>query len=376
MLEDTRPYFVGFNFIKGIGATRLKLLINYYGDIARAWNASPASLLETGLSEKIVQNLVKTRGQLNLDEVMKRIKNADITVITWDDINQNSEINYPKNLQGIDQPPPVIYCKGEMIDSDEWAVAVVGTRNVTTYGRQVTDEISRKLVRNGVTIISGLAKGIDAIAHQVAIDEGGRTIAVLGSGVDRIYPPENSRIAEKITKQGAVISDYAPGTPPEAVNFPPRNRIISALAKAVIVIEADETSGALITAAFAVEQGKELFAVPGNIHSRQSKGTNRLIQNGARLLMDGNEVLELLNFRQINNHKSARAVLPENPTEVLLFSLLDNQPKHIDQIGQITKLPMDELTATLTLMELKGMVKQVGGMQFVIIRDHQGEYEI
>jgi DNA processing protein len=144
----------------------------------------------------------------------------------------------------------------------------------------------------------------------------------------------------------------------------------------VIVIEADETSGALITAAFAVEQGKELFAVPGNIHSRQSKGTNRLIQNGARLLMDGNEVLELLNFRQINNHKSARAVLPENPTEVLLFSLLDNQPKHIDQIGQITKLPMDKLSATLTLMELKGMVKQVGGMQFVIIRDHQGEYEI
>ena len=376
MLEDTRPYYVGFNFVRGIGATRLKLLINYYGDIARAWNASPASLLETGLSEKIIQNLIKTRTQLNLDEVMKRIKNAEITVITWDDINQNSEINYPKNLRGIEQPPPVIYSKGEMIDSDEWAVAVVGTRNVTTYGRQVTDEISRILVRNGVTIISGLAKGIDAIAHQVAIDEGGRTIAVLGSGVDRIYPPENSRIAEKIIKQGAVISDYAPGTPPEAVNFPPRNRIISALAKAVIVIEADETSGALITAAFAVEQGKELFAVPGNIHSRQSRGANRLIQNGARLLMDGNEVLELLNFRQINNHKSARAVLPENPTEILLFSLLDNQPKHIDQIGQITKLPMDELTATLTLMELKGMVKQVGGMQFVIIRDHQGEYEI
>jgi DNA processing protein len=376
MPEDTRPYYVGFNFVKGIGATRLKLLIDYYGDIVRAWNAPQNSLVETGLSEKIIHNLIKTRSQLNLDEVMKRIKNSGITVITWDDIDRNLEINYPKNLRGIDQPPPVVYCKGEITDADEWAVAIVGTRNVTTYGRQVTDEISRILVRSGVTIVSGLAKGIDAIAHQVAVDEGGRTIAVLGSGVDRIYPPENSRIAEKITRQGAIISDYAPGTPPEAVNFPPRNRIISALAKAVIVIEADETSGALITATFAVEQGKELFAIPGNIHSRQSRGTNRLIQNGARLLMDGNEVLELLNLRQINNHRTARSVLPENPTETLLFSILDNQPKHIDQIGQIAKLPMDEISATLTIMELKGMVKQVGGMQFVIIRDSQGEYEI
>jgi DNA processing protein len=375
MQEDPRLYYVGFNLVKGIGSARLRMLIDYFGDIATAWNAPREKLRETGLGDKFVQNLIKIRSQVNLAEVWKRIVNSGISVLTWEDIDSGKD-TYPRRLRELNQPPPIIYYKGTLVEDDDWSVAIVGTRNVTAYGRQITDELTRTLAGNGVTIISGLAKGVDTIAHQVALEMGSRTIAVLGSGVDRIYPPENARIAEKIISQGAIISDYAPGTSPVAVNFPPRNRIISALSKAVIVVEADEGSGALITASFAVEQGKELFAVPGNIHARQSRGTNRLIQNGARLLMDGNEVLEILNFNNIQNHKTARTVLPQDATEALLLTLLSDQPKHIDEIGQLTQLPIDKIAAALAIMELKGMVRQVGGMQFVTIRDQQAEYLI
>jgi DNA processing protein len=291
-------------------------------------------------------------------------------VITWEDDA------YPHRLKEIDQPPPVLYLRGELHPEDEWAVAVVGTRRITPYGRQVAEEIAVTLARSGVTVISGLARGVDAVAHQAALNAGGRSLAVLGSGVDRIYPPEHRRLAEQITAQGALLSDYPPGTPPDAANFPPRNRLISGLSMAVVVIEAGKTSGALITAAFAADQGREVFAVPGNITAPHSQGTNRLIRDGARPLLDPQDLLETLELTMITEQRAARVILPADAVEACLFETLGREPLHIDEIRARTDLPIEKVTATLAMMELKGMVRQVGGMNYIALREAREEYSV
>ena len=233
-----------------------------------------------------------------MDKVWEKLQAGSIQVLTWDDEA------YPRRLKEIDQPPPVLYLRGNLLPEDEWAVAIVGTRRVTAYGRQVAEELASVLARNGVTVISGLARGVDSIAHQAALNAGGRTIAVMGTGVEQIYPPENRRLAEQMLQQGALVSDYPLGTPPDGINFPPRNRIISGLALAVVVVEAGLTSGALITASFAAEQGREVFAVPGNITAPQSQGTNRLILDGATPLLSPQQVLEALNLTMVTEHRA------------------------------------------------------------------------
>jgi len=220
------------------------------------------------------------------------------------------------------------------------------------------------------------ARGVDGIAHKSTLEQGGRTLAVLGSGVDRIYPPDHRQLAAQIMDRGALISDYPPGTPPEASNFPPRNRIISGLSMATVVVEAGRRSGALITAEFAVEQGREVFAVPGNVLSPQSKGTNRLIQEGARILLDPQEILEVLDLTRVTEQSAARAVLPENATEAELFGVLSHEPLHVDEIRSQTHLSIEEVTSTLALMELKGMVRQVGGMRYTAVREDGVQYSV
>jgi DNA processing protein len=227
---------------------------------------------------------------------------------------------------------------------------------------------------NGITVVSGLARGVDAIAHQSALKAGGRTIGVLGSGVDKIYPPEHRQLADRMEKHGAIVSDYAPGTPPDASNFPPRNRIISGLSLAVVVIEAGETSGALITAEFAAEQGREVFAVPGSILAPQSKGTNKLIQRGAQPMLSINDLMQALDLTRMGEHKAARKVIPADETEALVMNVLGPQPLHVDEIRNQIELPIEKVSATLALMELKGMVRQVGGMNYVAVREEQSDY--
>lgn len=365
---DSKAYWVGFNLVKGIGAVRLKQLLDFYGSLEIAWNSPAEGLISAGIPQKVVEKFIQIRSQVDLDQMMSSINNKGIKILTWDDID------YPRRLKEISQSPPVLFINGSINVEDDWAVAVVGTRRVTPYGRQVTAEISRFLAQNGVTVVSGLARGVDAIAHQTALQTGGRTIAVLGNGVDVVYPPEHHRLSEEIKKQGALVSDYPLGTLPDGVNFPPRNRIISGLSLATIVVEAGEKSGALITAEFAVDQGREVFAVPGSILTPQSEGTNHLIEQGARPLLKMSEILDVLKLEQIPEKQLHLKMNPMNTSERKLFASLSNEPIHIDEVCRITGLPINEVSATLTMMELKGLVSQVGGMNYVAARETKGIY--
>jgi len=363
-----KAYWVGFNLVKGIGAVRLRALLDHFGNLEVAWQAPADALESAGLSARLVQNLIAVRSQVQLDALMERFERQAIRVITWED-----DI-YPRRLREIDQPPPVLYLRGSIDQEDDWAVAVVGTRRVSPYGRQITADLASFLAGNGITVVSGLARGVDATAHEAALRAGGRTIAVLGSGVDRIYPSEHRKLADQIINQGAICSDYPPGTAPESTNFPPRNRIISGLSQATVVIEAGETSGALITARFAADQGREVLAVPGPINAVQSKGTNNLIQQGARPLLRVEEILEVLNLQQIQNHQYARKVLSVDEVEAALLKVIGTQPVHVDDIQAMSGLSIDKVSATLTLLELKGIVRQVGGMNYVAVRETPADY--
>jgi len=368
-MQDKR-YWIGFTLVKGIGAVRLQALLRHFGDLEAAWKASPADLAQVGLGAKLTERILQARSGVDLERVMDGIEKQGIRVLTWEDEA------YPTRLKEIDQPPPVLYIRGEYLPEDLFAVAVVGTRRVTPYGRQVTEELSAYLGAKGLTVVSGLARGVDALAHSASLQAGGRTLAVLGSGVDRIYPPEHRALAEKIMERGAIISDYAPGTGPEASNFPPRNRIISGLSLAVVVVEAGETSGALITAEFAATQGREVFAVPGNILAPQSKGTNKLIQMGAQPLLTPQDLMQALDLSRIGEHKAMRRMIPGDAVEAQLLEALADQPVHVDALRNQTGLPIEKVSATLALMELKGMVRQVGGMTYVAVRETQEGYGV
>lgn len=367
---NDKKYWVGFNLIKGIGAVRMQALINHFDDLESAWNATSADLAASGLSAKLIERIVQARSRVDLEKVWAKIESQGIKILTWEDEA------YPQRLKEIEQPPPVLYVRGEYLPDDLFAVAIVGTRRVTPYGRQITEELSSYLAANGITVVSGLARGVDAIAHQSALKAGGRTIGVLGSGVDKIYPPEHRQLAEQMMSQGALVSDYAPGTPPDASNFPPRNRIVSGLSLAVVVVEAGETSGALITAEFAAEQGREVFAVPGSILAPQSKGTNKLIQKGALPLLSINDLMQALNLTRMGEHKAARKIIPADETEARLMNVLSAEPLHVDEIRNQTALPIEKVSAALALMELKGMVRQVGGMNYVAVREEQSDYRV
>jgi DNA processing protein len=369
-INEQRIFWVALNLVKGIGSVRFKALLEHFDAAQSAWEASPGALRNAGLNEKIVNSLLQVRASVDLNSLWEQLQESDIELVTWLDEA------YPRRLKELDQSPPVLYVRGEIMPEDDWAVAVVGTRRASPYGQQVAEEVGAFLARNGVTVVSGLARGVDGIAHQAALNAGGRTIAVLGSGVDRIYPPDHRQMAEQIIGQGALVSDYPLETPPETFNFPPRNRIISGLSLAVVVVEAGEKSGALITASFGAEQGREVFAVPGNIYLPQSKGTNNLIRKGAHPLLRPEDLMEALDLTLMSEHKTARRVLPADATEAKLYDVMGHDPMYVDEIREQADLPIEQVSATLALMELKGMVRQVGGMQYVVVREIQAKYEV
>ena len=367
-MKGNTKYWIGFNLVKGIGPVRLEKLLQYFGDIQTAWEARSYQIQAAGLNETLLQRMIDIRNRVSLDVLEQEINSQGIKVLTWDDPE------YPDRLRQITQSPFVLYIKGEIDTDDIWSVAIIGTRRYSAYGQQVAENLSHTLAHNGITIISGLARGIDGIAHKAALAAGGRTIAVLGSGLDKLYPPEHRDLANLISKQGALISDYPLGTPPDGSNFPPRNRIISGLSKCIIVIEAGEKSGALITATYAAEQGKEVFSVPGKITSPMSRGTNLLIKQGAHPLLDPQDVLDMLNMTLVAEQRVIRKGLPEDPKEAVLYQTVGDEPLHVDEISSLVDMPIEEVTSTLALMELKGMVRKTFGMKYMAIRELNARY--
>lgn len=364
-------YWLGFNLVKGIGPAKVQALLDYFGSLESAWSASEQQLIQIGLDKRAIQSFQTTRSEIDLDVCLRQVEAAGVELLTW------NSAKYPDYLQEIPNPPPLLYLQGSLEGIDQWAVAIVGTRRLTAYGRQVTHDLVAGLVRSNITIVSGLARGIDAVAHKTAVELGGRTIAVLGSGLDCIYPSEHRGLAKKIVEgNGALISEYGLGIQPEAKNFPPRNRIISGLSLGVVIVEAGTRSGALITANFAAEQNRDVFAVPGNINSPASAGPNQLIQDGAKLVTKVEDILEELNVHMVVEHTAVQMALPETAEEAALYAYLTAQPTHIDDLSRETGLPSSLVSSTLTIMELKGVVQQVGRMNYVLCREPDSSYEV
>ena len=359
-MSDIR-YWVGFNLVPRIGPVRMAALIDHFGDLEVAWRAGEPDLRAAGLPRDAAESLVSVRGRLDLDAELGKVEALQVQVLTWE------SADYPNLLRGIDYPPPVLYVRGKLAPSDEWAVAVVGTRAPSVYGKEVARRLAGALAENGVTVISGMAMGIDGIAHRAALERGGRTIAVLGCGVDVVYPSRHAHLAEEIMQHGALVSDYGLGTKPEGRNFPPRNRLISGLGLGTLIVEAGHNSGALITLRYALEQGRETFAVPGSIFARTCAGTNRALQRGeAKLVTRVQDILEELNLTMISQQNVVREVVPDTQEEHALLECLTLEPTHIDEIVRVTGLPTALVSSTLCMMELKGMVRRVDQISYIL----------
>lgn len=357
---DERPYWLGFHLVQGIGAARMAHLLAEFGSAQAAWRASAPALQAAGLGNPIIKALEKVRTQRNLTEEFDKVRALGVRLLLLPDPD------YPAALRNLSDAPLVLYVRGELIPQDALSLAVVGTRRASRYGRDVAEHLSMVLARHDVTIVSGLASGVDAAAHAGALKAGGRTIAILGNGIDRVYPQEHSEMAEHIYANGALITEFPIGMPPMAGNFPRRNRLLSGMALGVLVVEAPENSGALITAEAALEQGKDVFAVPNNIFNPMGTGANRLIQEGAKLVMQAQDILEDLNitYEQHSTQRQASAIVPEDPNEARVFAQLDHEPLHVDEITRLSGLDAPTVAATLTVLELKGLAQNCGAMQY------------
>ena len=366
-MQDIK-YWVAFNRIPGVGRARYAALEAYFGSLETAWKAGPAELHRAGLDKRTISSIQSRRPGIDPDKVMSDLQARQIIPLTWHDPG------YPDRLKQIYDRPAVIYVLGDIREQDDWAVAVVGTRKPTAYGREMAHLISTELVRNGITVVSGLARGVDSVAHHAALDAGGRTIAIQACGLDMVYPPEHRRLADEIAERGAIISDYPLDTRPRPDYFPRRNRIMSGLTLGTLVVEADEKSGALITAGYALEHNREVFAVPGNITSPMSQGANRLIQEGAKLVTGIEDVLEELNLKLVPEQLVMQELIEVSTPESDLLPFLSREPVHIDEVTRQSSLPVSTVSSALAMMELKGIVKQVGAMTYVKIRETRPAY--
>ena len=362
---DDLKYWLAFSQFYKFGPIKFKRLKNHFPDLATAYGALLKDYLQAGIEEKVAQEFIIYRHGLELNKLLDNLAKEKISIITIDDPA------YPELLKQIYAPPFILYYRGQIEAFDGYLLAVVGARKFSHYGQQVTQKLVTELVLNNLTIVSGLALGIDTLAHSATMEAGGKTIAVLGSGLDRqnIYPVQNRYLADKIiSSSGIVMSEYPIGTMPLKHHFPQRNRLISGLSNATLVIEAGEKSGALITAMHALEQNREVYAVPGSIYSPVSEGANRLIKMGAKPVTCAKDIIENLNLKDAASYIENKKIIPESAEEELILERLSYEPLHIDELKQLTKLDTSVINSTLTIMEMKGIVKNLGNMQYVLAR--------
>lgn len=339
-------YRVALHRIHRLGSVRFGILEHAFPSLVDAWRASEGELTAAGLDGRTAQAIVRARAEGDPDAEVERLEAAGVQALA------RVDPAYPSRLREIDDAPPVLYVRGALTADDDWGIAVVGTRRATAYGRQATSELTRGLAASGVTVVSGLARGVDTIAHRTALDTGGRTIAVLANGLDTIYPPENRRMADEIAEHGALVSDYPLGTKPRADFFPRRNRILSGLALGTLVIEGDFKSGAMITAKFAVEQNRDVFAVPGSIFSPQSRGPLGLIRDGATPVSSAKDILEAPDLARLGAQLDfGRAAPPESEEERALMGVLTREPQHIDDVARRAGLAAAMVSGTLALLD-------------------------
>jgi len=354
--------------VKGLGCVSLKRLAAQFTDPRRIFAASRSALEQVeDLRADAIDGIVNFHEWAEINDEIARIRDAGISLVCF------SDASYPARLRTIADPPPLLYVKGELGSVDDKAVAIVGSRSASDYGRRVARDLARGLAGAGFTVVSGMARGIDGTAHEAALNSGGRTIAVLGSGVERAYPPEHDKLYQRVSTNGAVVSELPVGTRPMAFNFPARNRLISGLSLGVVVVEATEKSGSLITASLAVEQGREVFAVPGEVGSSRSRGAHRLIRQGAKLVENIDDILEEIAPQLLTRRGTANGAplaLPQSASAEArkIFALLEAGSLQVDEIIERSALAAPRVLEILLELELQGYVRQLAGKRYAAER--------
>jgi DNA processing protein len=361
---DKRCAWLGLYLVPGLGNTGCKKLLEKFGDPEAIFAASPSELSKVdGVREATANRIFNREFAFSPEEELKRLETCGARLITYGDEG------YPAALREIHDPPVLLYAKGQELPSEHLFIAVVGSRTASHYGLRSAEKIGIGLARRGVHVVSGLARGIDSAAHWGCIRGDGFTIAVLGTGIDIIYPPSNRRLFEEVEARGALLSEFPMGTAPEPRNFPIRNRIISGLSKGVVVVEATRRSGSLITAAMALDQGRDVFAVPGSIDSFKSTGTHFLIKQGAKLVENADDILDELALeplpRSLAQENGSVVDVDMDASEKSVYEIIGDYPIHIDQIVRLSDRDAGEILAVLTRLELKGIITQLPGKMFV-----------
>jgi len=362
-----REAYIALNMIDGIGPVRVRALLDRLGTPEAILSAGRSDLMQAaGVGEEVARNVTDWRAAIDLDAELARIEQAGVRAVT------RADADYPKNLGEIYDPPLVLYVRGTLTERDALAIGIVGSRRTTLYGQEMARKLAYQLARVGVTVVSGLARGIDTAAHTGTLQAKGRTVAVIGCGLDTVYPPENKKLADEIAANGgAVVSEFPFGVKPDKQNFPMRNRIISGWSLGVVVVEANLKSGALITAKQAMEQGREVFAVPGRADSVQSRGTNRLIKDGAKLTEDADDILTEFEYLLPPRERAGATSAPARPAlqftehETQVLAQIGSEETLVDEIIRGSGLTSACVSATLLALEMKRVVRQLPGRQYV-----------
>lgn len=359
-------YWIALRMVRGVGNVTFRELLARFDSPQAVLSASIAALVAAGAHAEVARAIASFAQWEEADAEVQKIAKHGVRLIT------RKESEYPENLTHLHDPPPFLYVRGSLVPEDRLAIAIVGSRFAGAYGRGVARDLACGLAEKGITVVSGLARGVDAEAHRAALDAKGRTIAVLGSGLDIIYPSEHRPLAAAIPPQGAVLSEFPLGSKPDAMHFPYRNRVISGLTLGTVVVEAAENSGSLITARFALEQNREVFAVPGPITSGRSKGPHQLIKDGAKLVENVEDILQEI-APALMPTAASRAPTPAlAPHEALLVDLFDQEPLHVDTLIAGSGLTPARVLEVLLGLELQGLVTQLPGTHFALSGDRRG----